>query len=178
MCNDLRSDLVLSTILRATSNTVSKPRADHAERRFSMLPLAVQSCGSVRLVLPERDHLLVVGPRSSEVSSVLLYAMERRRSILPGRGQADLSMVSGVGQQTLWHKVRWQLVPDRSEHLAVVDVRARQLVGKYDESIDLDGRVRLDPVLRRFQTMIDLPPRPLAAAEAGSDRGHYRCASW
>ena len=125
MRRDLRSDLVFSTYLGTTSNPVAEAATDHAERCFSMIPLAVQSSSSVRPVLPERDHLLIVRLRSSEVSSVLLDAVERRRTMLPGRCQADLPMVCGVGQRTSRRNVLRQSVPDVREHLAVVHVRAR-----------------------------------------------------
>jgi len=125
MRRDLRSDLIFSTYLGTTSNPVAEAATDHAERCFSMIPLAVQSSSSVRPVLPERHHLLIVRLRSSKVSSVPLDAMERRRSMLPGRCQADFSMVCGVGQRTFRRDVLRQMIPDLREHLALVDVRAR-----------------------------------------------------
>ena len=76
---------------------MAEPATYHAERRFRVVTLPVQFGSTIRPVLPERDHLLIVRLRCGEVPSVLLDAVEWRRSMLPGSGQADLAMVGGVG---------------------------------------------------------------------------------
>jgi len=60
---------------------VAEAATDHAERRLSMIALAVQLGSTIRPVLPERDHLLIVRSRLREVSRVLLDTVERRRSM-------------------------------------------------------------------------------------------------
>ena len=99
---------------------------DHGERRLRVRALRVQRSETIRPVLPERGHLLIVRSRLREVSRVPLDAMERRRSMLPGRCQADLAVVGGVGQAPPRHNVLRQMIPDVREHLALVDVRACQ----------------------------------------------------
>ena len=94
--------LIFSTGLGSTSDPIAEQTLDHAERRFSMVPLAVQLRGPVRPVLPERYHLLIQRLWSSEVSRVLLDPVERRRPMLSGRCQARLAVISGVGEAPFW----------------------------------------------------------------------------
>lgn len=48
-----------------------------------------------------------------------------------------------------------------------MQVRGGEFVAQDDEVIDLDGSVRLNPVLRGLEAVVNLPPRLLATGEAG-----------
>ncbi len=84
---------------------MTEKSADHAEDRLGMSTLAVQGSGPVRPVLPEAHHLLIEVLRSREVLGVLLYAVQRHGTMLPGSGQALLAMVGRVGQASLGNDV-------------------------------------------------------------------------
>ena len=167
-------NLIFPTRFRTASYSISEQPADHAERRFSMVALAVQGCGPVRPVLPERGHFLIKCLRFREVPGILLDAVERRRSMPPGGGQAVVTEVCGVRQTPLRRDVLRELIPDLWKHLAVMNVRVGKTVTKYEELVHFDRRMDLDPILRRFQTMVGLPPGTLPAGEAGSVRGNDR----
>ena len=156
---------------------MAEPATDHAEGRLSMIAFAVQFGSAVRPVLPERGHLLIQRLRLREVPSVLLDAVQRCRSMLPGGGQAVVAEVSGVGQTPLRGDVVRQSVPYFGEHLALMHVRFGELVAQNDERIDFDRRMRLYPVLRRFQAVVHLTPRSLASGEAGGVGRHHDVAS-
>ena len=108
------------------------------------------------------------------MSGVLLDAMERYRSMLPGSGQAVVAEVSGVSQTPLRRDVLRQSIPDFREHLAVMHVRFGQAIAENKELVHFDGGVDLDPVLGCFETVVGLPPGALPAGEAGSVGGDDR----
>ena len=105
------------------------------------------------------------------MSGVLLDAMERRRSMPPGGGQAVVAEVGGVRQTPLRRDVLRQIVPYFREHLAVVDVRIGQGITEHEELVHFDRGMDLDPVLGRLETVVGLPPGTLPAGEAGSVGG-------
>ena len=79
--DDLRSDLIFPTGVGTTPDAVTKATTDYVEGRLRLIMLPVQSHISVRPMLPERHHLLIVRLRLREVSHVLLDTVERRRSM-------------------------------------------------------------------------------------------------
>ena len=95
--------LIFSTGLGSTSGSDSRTDAGVMLNAVSAwFPIAVQLRCPVGPVLPERYHLLIQRFWSSEVSRVLLDPVERRRSMLSGRCQADLAVISGVGEAPFW----------------------------------------------------------------------------
>lgn len=146
---------------------MAEPATNHAERRLSMIPFAVQGSGPVRPVLPERSHLLIERFRLREMSGVLLDAVQRHGAMLACRQQARLAVIRGISQTPLRYHVVGETFPDVGEHLALMHVRGSELVAEHDETIRFDGCVRLHPVLHGLEAVVDLAPRPLATGEAG-----------
>ncbi len=70
-----------------------------------MSALAVQFGSTIRPVPPEAHHLLVPVLGLGEVLGVLLYAVQRHGTVLPGSCQALLAMVGRVGEASLGNDV-------------------------------------------------------------------------
>ena len=72
---------------------MAEPATDHAERRLSMVPLAVKGRGPVRPVPLKRDHPLIERFRLREVPGVPLDAVQRHCAMLACRQQARLAVI-------------------------------------------------------------------------------------
>lgn len=108
------------------------------------------------------------------MSGILLDAMERYCSMLPGGGQAVVAEVGGVCQTPLRRYVLRQPIPHFREHLAVMDARIGQGIAEDEELVDFDRCMDLNPVLCRLETVVGLAPGALPAGEAGSVGGDDR----
>jgi len=138
----------------------------HAERRLGVVALPVQFCAPVRPMRSEVRHALVRRLRMRGKPRVLLYPMIRSRPVPEGDLQALLAVVSGVGETPLRDDIVWKVIPYLLEPLTLVNVRLRERVAEYEERVDLDRRVRLDPVLDGPDPVVRLPPGVVPSAVA------------
>jgi len=108
--------------------------------------------------------------RMFEVSRVPLDPVHRGRPVPEGDSEALLPVVCGVREAPHGDDVLGKAVPHRLEHLTFVNVRFSERIAEHEERIDLDRRVRFDPVLDSPYPVVRPPPGVIASAEAGRVR--------
>ncbi len=165
--DELAPYLVFPCFTFPASEPMTEQIADHAEHRFSMVALRRQRGEALRELLGEEDQLVVVDPMLHQALGVLLDLVQRRRPVQPGRGEARLAVVGRIGQAASRDDILRQSLPDIRERLAVMHVRGGQFVAEHEEAVDLDGGVRLHPVLVRTVRVWRLAPSAFATGVTG-----------